>query len=254
MLIRRSHERGHARHGWLDSHHTFSFADYYDPRHMGFGALRVINEDRVAAGEGFPTHGHRDMEILSYVLAGGLEHRDSMGNGSVLRPGHVQRMSAGTGVRHSEYNASQTDPVHFLQIWIEPASRGTKPGYEERIYSEAERQDTLRLIASRDGRDGSVQVHQDLDLFATLLAGFSALLHRLTGQDDMVIGVPAAGQAAAGLEGLVGHCVHMLPLRLMPQPDMPFDALIEQSRGMLLRSARSLRCPHVPASATAFLC
>ena len=179
MLIRRSHERGHARHGWLDSHHTFSFADYYDPRHMGFGALRVINEDRVAAGEGFPTHGHRDMEILSYVLAGGLEHRDSMGNGSVLRPGHVQRMSAGTGVRHSEFNASKTDPVHFLQIWIEPASRGIKPGYEERIYSEAERQDTLRLIASRDGRDGSVQVHQDLDLFATLLAPGARVQHTL---------------------------------------------------------------------------
>jgi redox-sensitive bicupin YhaK (pirin superfamily) len=179
MLIRRSHERGHARHGWLDSHHTFSFADYYDPRHMGFGALRVINEDRVAAGEGFPTHGHRDMEILSYVLAGGLEHRDSMGNGSVLRPGHVQRMSAGTGVRHSEFNASKTDPVHFLQIWIEPASRGIKPGYEERIYSEAERQDTLRLIASRDGRDGSVQVHQDLDLFATLLAPGAQVQHTL---------------------------------------------------------------------------
>lgn len=179
MLIRRSHERGHARHGWLDSHHTFSFADYYDPRHMGFGALRVINEDRVAAGEGFPTHAHRDMEILSYVLAGGLEHRDSMGNGSVLRPGHVQRMSAGTGVRHSEFNASKTDPVHFLQIWIEPASRGIKPGYEERIYSEAERQDTLRLIASRDGRDGSVQVHQDLDLFATLLAPGARVQHTL---------------------------------------------------------------------------
>jgi redox-sensitive bicupin YhaK (pirin superfamily) len=179
MLIRRSHERGHAQHGWLDSHHTFSFADYYDPRHMGFGALRVINEDRVAAGEGFPTHGHRDMEILSYVLAGELEHRDSMGNGSVLRPGHVQRMSAGTGVRHSEFNASQTEPVHFLQIWIEPASRGSKPGYEERIYSDAERQDTLRLIASRDGRDGSVQVHQDLDLFATLLAPGAQVQHTL---------------------------------------------------------------------------
>jgi redox-sensitive bicupin YhaK (pirin superfamily) len=180
MLIPRpAQSRGHADHGWLDSHHTFSFADYYDPRHMGFGALRVINEDRVAAGEGFPTHGHRDMEILSYVLAGGLEHRDSMGNGSVLRPGHVQRMSAGTGVRHSEFNASKTDPVHFLQIWIEPASRGIKPGYEERIYSEAERQDTLRLIASRDGRDGSVQVHQDLDLFATLLAPGAQVQHTL---------------------------------------------------------------------------
>ncbi len=179
MLIRRSHERGHANHGWLDSHHTFSFADYYDPRHMGFGALRVINEDRVAAGQGFPTHGHRDMEIVSYVLSGGLEHRDSMGNGSVLRPGHVQRMTAGTGVRHSEFNASHSEPVHFLQIWIEPDTRGIKPSYEERIYSEAERQGALRLIGSRDGRHGSVQIHQDLDLHATLLAPGDRVQHTL---------------------------------------------------------------------------
>ena len=179
MLIRRSSARGHADHGWLNSYHTFSFADYYDPRHMGFGALRVINEDRVAGGQGFPTHAHRDMEIVSYVLSGGLEHRDSMGNGSVLRPGHVQRMSAGTGVRHSEFNASPDEPVHFLQIWIEPEARGLRPGYEERVYSESERQGKLRLIASRDARDGSVTVHQDLDLYATLLAPAERVHHAL---------------------------------------------------------------------------
>ena len=186
ITLRKSCDRGYADHGWLKSFHSFSFADYFDPKHMGWGNLRVINEDRVAPGTGFGTHGHRDMEIISYVLEGELAHKDSMGNGQagganagVIRPGDVQRMSAGTGVRHSEFNASKTDPVHFLQIWIEPASRGIKPGYEERIYSEAERQDTLRLIASRDGRDGSVQVHQDLDLFATLLAPGARVQHTL---------------------------------------------------------------------------
>lgn len=179
MIIRRSSERGHADHGWLDSYHTFSFADYHDPRHMGFGPLRVINEDRVAPGQGFPTHAHRDMEILSYVLAGGLEHRDNMGNGSVLRPGHVQRMSAGTGVRHSEFNASKQEPVHFLQIWIEPESRGLKPGYEERVFTDEERRGVLRLIASRDARAGSVQIHQDLDLYASLLAPEDRVRHVL---------------------------------------------------------------------------
>ena len=169
--IRRSQERGHAQHGWLDSFHSFSFADYYDAEHMGFGALRVINEDRVAPGQGFGTHGHRDMEIVSYVLEGGLAHKDSMGNGSVIRPGDVQRMSAGTGVRHSEYNASPDEPVHFLQIWIEPDRRGVAPSYEEKRFEPESKRGRLRLIASPDGREGSVTLHQDASIYATLLDG-----------------------------------------------------------------------------------
>lgn len=165
MEIRRSDERGHAQHGWLDSFHSFSFADYYDPEHMGFGPLRVINEDRVQAGQGFGTHGHRDMEIISYVLEGGLAHRDSMGNGSTLKPGDVQRMSAGTGVRHSEYNASDKEPVHFLQIWIEPAQSGLKPGYEQKTFAKEGRDGRLQRVASPDGRDGSLTIHQDAHLF-----------------------------------------------------------------------------------------
>lgn len=169
--IRRSQERGHADHGWLNSFHSFSFADYHDPRHMGFGPLRVINEDRVQPGQGFGTHGHRDMEIISYVLEGGLAHKDSMGNGSVIRPGDVQRMSAGTGVTHSEFNASDRDAVHFLQIWIEPAVRGVKPSYEEKKFDDASKRGRLRLIASPDGREGSVTIHQDAFLYAALLDG-----------------------------------------------------------------------------------
>jgi redox-sensitive bicupin YhaK (pirin superfamily) len=171
MEIRRSNERGLAEHGWLKSFHTFSFADYHDPKHMGFGPLRVINEDRVQAGQGFGTHGHSDMEIISYVLEGELAHKDSMGNGSVIRRGDVQRMSAGTGVRHSEYNASNNDLVHFLQIWIVPSERGIKPSYEEKHFDEASKRGTLRLIASSDARDGSVRLHQDADLYATLVNG-----------------------------------------------------------------------------------
>jgi redox-sensitive bicupin YhaK (pirin superfamily) len=169
--VRRSQERGHAQHGWLDSFHSFSFADYYDPDHMGFGSLRVINEDRVQPGRGFGTHSHRDMEIISYVLEGGLAHKDSMGNGSVIRPGDVQRMSAGTGVAHSEYNASDRDPVHFLQIWIEPNVRGVKPSYEEKRFDDASKRGRLRLIASPDGREGSVTIHQDASLYAALVDG-----------------------------------------------------------------------------------
>jgi quercetin 2,3-dioxygenase len=165
--LRPAAERGHARHGWLDSFHSFSFAEYHDPAHMGFGPLRVINEDRVQPSQGFGTHGHRDMEIISYVLEGALAHQDSMGNGSVIRPGHVQRMSAGTGVRHSEYNASDREPVHFLQIWIEPSVRGIAPSYEEKRFDEASRRGQWRLIASRDARDGSVLIHQDADVFVT---------------------------------------------------------------------------------------
>jgi quercetin 2,3-dioxygenase len=179
IIARRADERGHANHGWLDSWHTFSFADYYDPEHMGYRRLRVINEDRVQPGRGFPTHAHRDMEILSYVLAGALQHQDSMGNGSVIRPGDVQRMSAGTGVTHSEYNPSPSEPVHFLQIWILPERQGIPPGYEQRTFPPTEREGRLRLVASRTGRDGSVTVHQDADVLAAVLAPGRPLVHAL---------------------------------------------------------------------------
>jgi hypothetical protein len=166
--LRPSNARGHANHGWLDSFHTFSFADYYDPEFMGFRALRVINEDRVAPRQGFGTHGHRDMEILTYVLEGALEHRDSMGSHGVIRPGEVQRMSAGMGVQHSEQNPFN-EGVHFLQIWIIPEQRGIVPSYEQKDFPRAERQGRFRLVASRDGRDGSLTVHQDMKLYSTLL-------------------------------------------------------------------------------------
>ena len=179
MELRRSEDRGHASHGWLDSFHTFSFADYHDPAHMGFGALRVINEDRVQPGMGFGTHGHRDMEIISYVLEGALEHKDSMGNGSTIRPGDVQRMSAGTGVRHSEYNPSEREGVHFLQIWIEPGARGVAPSYEEKNFDAASKRGRLRLIASPDGREGSVTIHQDALVYASLLDGAETAVHAL---------------------------------------------------------------------------
>jgi redox-sensitive bicupin YhaK (pirin superfamily) len=169
ITIRRSNERGHFDHGWLNTYHTFSFDQYYDPRYMGFRNLRVINEDFVAAGRGFPQHGHRDMEIITYILEGALKHEDSMGNGSVIRPGDVQRMTAGTGVRHSEQNASASESVHLLQIWILPHTVGLEPGYEQKAFSEDERRDRLRLIASEDGREGSVEVHQDVTLYASIL-------------------------------------------------------------------------------------
>ncbi len=169
--LRSAAERGHANHGWLDAHHSFSFADYYDPRHMGFGPLRVLNDDRIGAGAGFGTHGHRDMEIVTYVLDGELAHKDSMGNGSVIRPGDVQRMSAGTGVMHSEFNHSQTQVTHLLQIWIEPKFRGIAPGYEEKRFEAADKRGRLRLIASSDGAEGSVKVHQDVKLYAGLFDG-----------------------------------------------------------------------------------
>ena len=171
LTVRPAAERGSYDHGWLQTHHSFSFADYYDPKHMGFGPLRVINDDTVAPGAGFGTHGHRDMEIISYVLAGELAHKDSMGNGSVIRPGNVQRMSAGTGVLHSEFNHAADAPTHFLQIWIEPDRRGIAPGYEERNFSDEDKRGRLRLIASPDGVDGSVTIHQDARVYAGLFDG-----------------------------------------------------------------------------------
>ncbi len=180
MIIRRkANDRGHADFGWLDSRHSFSFGQYYDPDHMGFGALRVINDDRVAGGGGFDTHGHKDMEILSYVLEGALAHRDSLGSGSVIRPGDVQLMSAGTGIRHSEFNASQTEPVHFLQIWIVPEKQGLKPAYAEQHFPEVDRLGELRLIASVDGRDGSLKIRQDAAIHSGVIEAGGQLVHAL---------------------------------------------------------------------------
>jgi quercetin 2,3-dioxygenase len=170
LTIRPAQDRGIANFGWLDSRHTFSFGEYQDLNHTGFADLRVINEDKVSPGKGFGTHGHRDMEIISYVLEGALEHKDSIGTGSVIRPGDVQRMSAGTGIQHSEYNASKTDPVHFLQIWILPEQKGIEPGYEQKNFATSEKQGKLRLVGSHDGRDGSITIHQDVDLYATVLS------------------------------------------------------------------------------------
>jgi len=177
ITVRRAGDRGHADHGWLDTWHTFSFADYHDPRHMGFRQLRVINDDRVRGGHGFPPHGHRDMEIVTYVLEGELQHQDDMGNGSVIRPGDVQRMSAGTGVVHSEFNPSKTDLVHLLQIWIQPGARGLAPEYEQKAFEDRDLRDTLRVIAAPDGRDGAVTIHQDVTLSASRLTPGATVRH-----------------------------------------------------------------------------
>jgi len=179
IVLRPAAERGHTDLGWLDSRHTFSFGDYHDPGQMGFSHLRVINDDRVRPAKGFATHGHRDMEILSYVLEGSLQHRDSMGTGSVIRPGDVQRMTAGTGVTHSEFNPSKNEPVRFLQIWIVPERTGLKPGYEQKQFSESEREGRLRLVASPDGRDGSVRIHQDASVFIALLGPRRKVAHAI---------------------------------------------------------------------------
>ena len=177
--VRHAAERGIANFGWLDSRHTFSFGEYHDPKHMGFGPLRVINEDRVSPGQGFGTHGHKDMEIISYVLVGALEHKDSIGTGSVIRPGDVQVMSAGTGIRHSEFNHSKTEPVHFLQIWIVPAREGIAPRYEQKTFSDGDKRGKLRLVGSSDGSDGSVVVHQDVKIYAALLKTGEQVTHAL---------------------------------------------------------------------------
>ena len=179
IAVRPAAERGHADHGWLDTRHTFSFASYHDPRHMGFRSLRVINEDRVQPAEGFGTHAHRDMEILTWVLEGALEHKDSMGNGSVIRPGDLQRMSAGTGVTHSEFNPSREAPVHFLQIWLLPRERGLPPGYEQKGFPQEARRGLLRLIAAGDGREGAVTIHQDADVWTALLQPGESVRHAL---------------------------------------------------------------------------
>jgi quercetin 2,3-dioxygenase len=208
ITLRPGKERGHFDHGWLDTYHTFSFSQYHDPAHMGFRSLRVINEDRVAPGAGFPPHSHRDMEIITYVLTGGLAHRDSMGNHSVIQPGNLQRMSAGTGVTHSEYNGSEGEPVHLLQIWILPERRGLPPSYEEKEFSADEKRGHLRLIASRDSREGTARIHQDASVYAALLelgqtarhtlaAGRGAWLHLVSGTATVNGKVLHGGDGAA---------------------------------------------------------
>lgn len=197
FAIRRAAERGHENYGWLDTRHTFSFGDYYDPQHMGFRSLRVINDDRVAPRRGFPSHPHRDMEIITYVLDGALEHEDSMGNGSVIRPGDVQRMSAGTGVVHSEYNHSSTEPVRFLQIWILPERRGLAPGYEQRTFPREQRQAQLRLVAAPDGAGGAVTIHQNVRLYAALLEAGEHVHHALEPSRHVWLQV-AHGRVRAG--------------------------------------------------------
>jgi hypothetical protein len=202
ITIRRADDRGRAKFDWLDSRHSFSFGHYYDPQHMGFRALRVINEDRVSPGGGFAPHGHKDMEIVSYVLSGALEHKDSIGTGSVIRPGDVQRMSAGTGITHSEYNASKSEPVHFLQIWIMPAKQGIKPGYEQRAFPTDSRRGSLRLLGASDGRDGAITLHQDAEIYGAILDDGAGVTHALR---------PGRGawvQVARGDATVNGHELH----------------------------------------------
>ncbi|MFT5535181.1 MAG: redox-sensitive bicupin YhaK (pirin superfamily) [Candidatus Paceibacteria bacterium] len=209
LTIRKSNDRGHANHGWLDSHHSFSFGSYHDPAHMGFGPLRVINEDRVDAGAGFGTHGHRDMEIISYVLDGELAHKDNIGNGSVIRPGDVQRMSAGTGVTHSESNHAKDRQTHFLQIWIEPNVKGIAPGYEEKYFPDTEKRGRLRLIASPDGQDGSVLVHQDARMYAGLFDGTESASLSLDPQRLAYVHVATGSVTVNGMQLEAGDAVRV---------------------------------------------
>ena len=222
ITLRKSAERGHADHGWLESRHSFSFADYHDPAHMGFGPLRVINEDRIKPGTGFGAHGHRDMEIISYVLEGELAHKDDMGNGSVIRPGDVQRMSAGSGVKHSEFNHAPRDTTHFLQIWIQPNVTGIAPGYEEKHFSVADKRGRLRLVASHEGDDGSVKLHQDARLYAGLFDGEEAA------ELALAAGRLAYAQVARGAVEINGHSLHAGDaLKLVGEPVLS----IRQGRG-----------------------
>ena len=199
ITARKAEDRGHANHGWLNTYHTFSFANYYDPKYMGFRSLRVINEDRISSGAGFGTHGHRDMEIITYVLEGALEHKDSIGNGSVMYPGDVQRMSAGTGILHSEFNHSKTEPAHLLQIWILPEKNGLSPGYEQQNFSPAKTPGKLHLVAARDGREGAVTVHQDMELYAAVLNRGDRISYTLNPQRHAWIQV---ARGAVTLNGL----------------------------------------------------
>jgi quercetin 2,3-dioxygenase len=219
ITVRRANERGTANFGWLDSRHTFSFGEYYDPVQMGFGPLRVINEDRVSPGQGFGTHGHKDMEIISYVLDGALEHKDSIGTGSVIRPGDVQIMSAGTGIRHSEFNHSKAEPVHFLQIWVMPNRRGIAPRYEQKTFPDAEKRGRLRLVGSSDGRDGSVVIHQDVEVFATLLNEGENLTYALASERKCWIQVLRGSVALDSHDLVAGDGV-----AIVSQPDLSLTA------------------------------
>ena len=209
ITLRRAAERGHFDHGWLDTYHTFSFADYHDRRFMGFRDLRVINDDRVQGGHGFPAHAHRDMEIITYVLDGALEHRDNMGNGSVIKPGDVQRMSAGKGVRHSEFNASKADPVHFLQIWIIPDVAGIPPEYEQKHFGAAEKRGRLRLVVAKGGRDGAVSIHQDASVYAGLFDGAETATLALAPGRKAYIHVARGSIAANGVALAAGDALKL---------------------------------------------
>lgn len=229
IRVRRSSERGHLNHGWLDTYHTFSFADYYDPSHMGFRALRVMNEDRVAPGQGFGMHPHRDMEIVTYVLEGELEHRDSLGNGEVLRPGEFQRMTAGTGIVHSEFNPSRERPVHLYQIWLLPRERGLMPGYEQRAIPEAERTGRLRLVADPDGRDGALTIQQDARIYLATLVDGESVMHALAPGRHAWLqvlrgGVRAAGETLRAGDGLAaGEVADLSVTASGPSEVMLFD-------------------------------
>ncbi len=209
IALRKSSERGYADHGWLKSFHSFSFAEYHDPRYMGVGNLRVINEDRIAPGTGFGTHGHRDMEIISYVLSGELGHRDSIGNGAAIRPGDVQRMSAGSGIQHSEYNHAPTATTHFLQIWIEPNVRGIAPGYEQTHFADADKRGRLRLVASSDGREGSVTIHADAAMYAGLFEGAETEALPLDAARNAYVFLVRGRLAVNGHELQAGDAAHL---------------------------------------------